>query len=169
MLDIGCADGVLFERYASIGIHGIGVDPRLRTAEERKPGGVRLIRASVSEALPALGSFDAIVMLAVLEHIPSPEQANLAKRCVAWLNPGGRVMISVPSPRVDGILRWLIRFKLADGMSFEEHFGFSPNRVRPLFEKAGLALSVHETFQLGLNHLFVFEKPLQMGDKGLHE
>ncbi len=159
MLDVGCADGILFHRYASMGVHGIGLDPSLEAASEQKSGDVRLIRGSVCGELPSLGSFDAIVMLAVLEHIPAGEQPGLAARCAAWLNPAGRVLITVPSPKVDGILDWLIRLRLADGMCVGEHYGFSPKQVRPLFEAAGLRLQVHKTFQFGLNHLFVFEKP----------
>ncbi len=159
VLDVGCADGVLFRRYASLGIHGVGLDPCVAVDSVDKSGNVRLIRGSVCDEWPGMGRFDVIVMLAVLEHIPASDQPGLAARCAASLNPVGRVVITVPSPKVDGILDWLIRLGLADGMSVEEHYGFSPDRVRPMFEAVGLRLKVHETFQLGLNHLFVFEKP----------
>ena len=45
-----------------------------------------------------------ITMLAVLEHVPEDAQAELAAACERILKPGGRVVITVPSPQVDTIL-----------------------------------------------------------------
>ncbi len=43
-------------------------------------------------------------------------------------------------------------------MALEEHHGFDPGKVIPLFESVGFRLAVHKTFQLGLNNVFVFTK-----------
>ena len=43
-------------------------------------------------------------------------------------------------------------------MALEEHHGFTPSEVKPLFESAGFRLAIHKKFQLGLNNLFVFTK-----------
>jgi len=43
-------------------------------------------------------------------------------------------------------------------MSLHEHHGFNPADVPSLFGGAGLTLVKARTFQLGLNHLFVFKK-----------
>ena len=66
---------------------------------------------------------------------------------------------------MDDIVHTLVRLGLADGMSLEEHHGFKPADTRPIFEAAGLQLEAHETFQLGLNHLFVFRRPPAESDK----
>ena len=63
-------------------------------------------------------------MLAVLEHIPVEQHAAVADSCAALLRPGGRVIITVPSPRVDGILHVLMRLRMISGMAAHEHYGF---------------------------------------------
>ena len=155
VLDIGCSDGVLFRRLAAYGVHGVGVDPTL--CESLDWTGVRLLRASVDDALPGLGVFDVITLLAVVEHLPEPVLQRLVQRCRDWLKPGGRIVLTVPSPWVDPILRVLIALRLVKGMEFEEHHGFDPNALPPLFHAAGFRLREHQRFQLGLNHVFVFE------------
>ena len=60
---------------------------------------------------------------------------------------------------LDGILDVLLRLRIIDGMELGEHHGFDVADTVPIFQTAGFALTVHRRFQLGLNHLLVFEKP----------
>ena len=71
---------------------------------------------------------------------------------------GGRVVLTVPSPRVDAIVDRMIRLGIADGMSLDEHHGFDPASTDRVFGTQGFRLLHRGRFQLGLNHLFVFEK-----------
>ena len=154
VLDIGCSDGALFRQVSHIA-SGVGVEPLLDAP--RSLGTVRLIPGTFPAALAPGEMFDAITLLAVLEHIPSNEQPSLARACATRLRPGGRVIVTVPEPTVDRILDVLQRFRLVHGMSLEQHYGFVPDDTIPLFEKAGLRLLVRRRFQLRLNNLFVFE------------
>lgn len=156
VLDIGCADGVLFRLLGGKISEGIGVDPDL--ARECRDGPLMLLRGTFPQALPNDTAFDAITMLAVLEHVPHAQQAILAEDCARYLKPGGRLIITVPSAAVDHILTLLMKLRLVDGMSVEEHWGFRPEETPRIFSRGGLRLLEHSRFQLGLNNLFVFEK-----------
>ncbi len=158
VLDVGCHDGALFRRLGPGLREGIGLDPALAgtlTGDRYQllPG------AFPADAPDEPASFDAITMLAVLEHVPLDQQPDLAGAVHRLLKPGGRLILTVPSPRVDTILDGLIRLRLLHGMEAEQHYGFQPDHVEPLFLGAGLTLVEHATFQLRLNHLFVFERP----------
>ena len=67
--------------------------------------------------------------------------------------------MTVPHPLGDIVLDALMFLRLADGMSTEEHHGFDVGQTRSIFEQAKLELLRERWFQLGLNRLFVFEKP----------
>jgi hypothetical protein len=104
-----------------------------------------------------------VTLLAVLEHIPRDRQALVASACFAALRPGGRAILTVPGRGVDSILAVLRFLRLVDGMALGEHFGFDARETPQVFQAAGFRLLHYSRFQLGLNHLFVFEKPGQPG------
>lgn len=156
MLDIGCADGALFRALGDRISYGVGVDPE--AIDGRIGSRSNLYRGLFPAALPDQRQYDVICLLAVLEHIPEPVQRNLAAECAARLLPGGQVIATVPAPAVDGILSALRACRLIDGMSLEQHYGFNPVDLPAQFRTAGLRLARHSRFQLGLNHLFVFER-----------
>ena len=153
LLDVGCGDGELLRQ---LGRNGAGIDPRL--AKPADVLGVQFVCGNFPDDLPAAEPFDAITMLAVLEHVPESAKPDWPSACHRLLADDGCVVLTVPSARVDAILAILRFFRLVDGMALEEHHGFDPGKVIPLFESVGFRLAVHKTFQLGLNNLFVFTK-----------
>jgi 2-polyprenyl-3-methyl-5-hydroxy-6-metoxy-1,4-benzoquinol methylase len=156
VLDIGCSDGALFRYLGPRVMHGVGVDPALRRPVELAT--YRLIPGSFKDHVITNERFDVVTMLAVLEHLPGSDLRRLGDQCRRMLRPGGRVLVTVPSPRVDSILHTLQRLKLISGIGLHEHHGFEPSSVPKLFENHGFRLIVSQRFQLGLNHLFVFER-----------
>ena len=153
LLDIGCHRGELLTRMARRLRLGVGIDP---LADAREIGNLRILRGTFpSDSVD--GEFDAITMLAVLEHMG--DLPRIAERCRALLAPGGRVIITVPSACVDPILSVLLSLRLIDGMSLEEHHGFHPSEAVRAFERVGLNCVCRRRFQFGLNNLFVLERP----------
>lgn len=157
VLDIGCYDGIMFKKLSGYISGGIGIDPLL--TEKIQGETYQLFPGKFPDDLPAHEqTFDAIVALAVLEHIPRPSQKSFAAACSKALKPGGVIIITVPSPFVDKILAILLKLGLIDGMSLEEHYGFEPAMVPEIFNMDGLKLIAAERFQLGLNYCFVFQR-----------
>ncbi len=154
VLDVGCHQGEFLRSLGERIGPSVGLDPVAR------PGGgprYRLLPEPFRAPVPFPdASFDCVVLLATLEHIRDKEP--LAAECFRLLRAGGRVVLTVPSPRVDTIVAWLCRLRLAEGMSLEEHHGFDPRATAPLFLRCGFVLETGRRFQLGLNHLFVFRK-----------
>jgi SAM-dependent methyltransferase len=157
LLDVGCADGVLLQRLSPRLRSALGIDPE---AQPRVDGGIEIVRGSFpgEPRLPAAG-FDCVTLLAVLEHVADPD--GLARECHRVLAPGGRAVLTVPHPVVDRILDVLLSLRLIDGMETEQHHGFDTATTVAVFERAGFRTLCDRRFQLGLNRLFVFERPRQ--------
>ncbi len=155
VLDIGCFDALMFQKLGNNLLYGIGIDPLV---QEQKTEKYELIRGFFPDALPNGKTFDAITLLAVLEHIPATVMDSFSKACFEYLKPNGKLIITVPDAKVDHILEVLKFFRLIHGMSLEEHYGFDVSQTPDIFTQAGFSLLRHETFQLGLNNLFVFQK-----------
>jgi len=99
VLDLGCGGGLLSEALAEAGADVTAIDlapdllkiARLHGLES----GIRVdYRQLSAEALAAeaLGAFDAITCMEMLEHVPDP--ASILHACATLLRPGGRLFVS---------------------------------------------------------------------------
>ena len=135
---------------------GVGIDPHPEINFDKKSVTVQ------KGTFPGLNlqqtNFDAIIMLAVLEHIPKEKLNLISEECRALLKINGLLLMTVPSKRVDFILRILKKIKLIEAETLDQHYGFDVNRVEELFDSWHFKLLVKRKFQLGLNNLFVFVK-----------
>jgi SAM-dependent methyltransferase len=157
VLDIGSANGSLFEALGARISGGLGIDPALKTRSSM--GSIPLIPGYFPADMPAdVPPFDAITMLAVLEHFPEGSYEQLTRGCSRFLKPGGVLVITVPSPAVDEILAVLKWLRLVHGMALEEHHGFRVDQTLKIFAPPSFELLRNSRFQLGLNNLFVFRR-----------
>lgn len=133
LLEVGCGPGYFLLEARRAGIAGaVGVDRNPWAVEETRRRGFEAYLGSIA-ALPADRSFDAVVLLDVLEHIPDPEPFLAA--VAARLRPGGRILLMTPNIR-----SLLARFSGRRWVSFKipEHVHyFSPRSIRRLLNRAG--------------------------------
>jgi 2-polyprenyl-3-methyl-5-hydroxy-6-metoxy-1,4-benzoquinol methylase len=156
LLDVGCGGGSLIRSTPHL-VEYVGIDPSLPAS--RQEDKALFVKGWFPADLPDQKPFDAITMLAVLEHIPSDQQDALAKACYRLLNDDGYLLITMPSPFVDKILVVLTFLHLVADPSIEQHYGLETDRALALFKGCGLTLVKWKKFQLGLNNLLVFQKP----------
>jgi 2-polyprenyl-3-methyl-5-hydroxy-6-metoxy-1,4-benzoquinol methylase len=156
VLDIGTHDGALFRYLGDRISKGVGIDPELEVPATT--GSTALIRGLFPDDVPEGDTFDVVCLLAVLEHIPMEAQPGLAAACRDALDGRGHVIVTTPSPKADQLLDRLVKLRLIHGMELGQHYGFEPAATVPLFQDAGFSVVVQRRFELGFNHLFVFER-----------
>ena len=99
LLDVGCGEGVLTERWAQRLAPGrvVGIDlgdPHLQAEWARRVQPNLEYRVQKAERLPfERGEFDAATAIEVLEHVPEPDH-TLAE--MARVAAGGHLIVSVP-------------------------------------------------------------------------
>ncbi|HEY0297166.1 MAG TPA: methyltransferase domain-containing protein [Bordetella sp.] len=158
VFDIGCDDGYLLKRVANRSAILDGCDPRL--AAQPMTAGSVLLQGCFPSAWEEAGlhrKYDVVFALAVLEHFSEQDLIGAARAIAQMLADTGRLVVTVPAPIVDKILDVLMFLKLIEGQAVEEHHGFDPASLVQIFSDH-LNLVSHKTFQLGLNHVFVFKK-----------
>jgi 2-polyprenyl-6-hydroxyphenyl methylase / 3-demethylubiquinone-9 3-methyltransferase len=98
VLDVGCGGGLICEPLARLGADVCGLDPSPENIEaaRRHAAGQRLnidYRVGRVEELGVEGlSFDAVVCLEVIEHVP--DSAPFLKACAALMRPGALLLLS---------------------------------------------------------------------------
>jgi len=156
VLDVGCRDGQLFRVLGTRLGEGYGIDPDLE-GETVAPR-YRLVPGWFpAELADDVGTFDAITMLALFEHISPEDQPKVVARCRELLNPDGIVILTIPSKQVDLILDVLEKVKLVVDDSIHQHYGFDAKKdTEPVFHRGGFVTQHRKSFQLGLNNVFAF-------------
>jgi SAM-dependent methyltransferase len=81
--------------YPSARVTNLDVDPLLADAPCNRQDGVRFVCGDATRLDFEDGSFDAITMFDVLEHIPDHQRASAEARRV--VKPGGHLLVSVPN------------------------------------------------------------------------
>ena len=147
LLDLGCGSNRLVRHYSN----GVGVDVH------PWPGADLVVDDTAALQWDS-HSFDTITIVAALNHIPN--RAAVLNECRRVLRPGGRVVITMLTPRTSRLWHWLRGSWDADqrerGMRAGEVYGFTFRELIALFERSGFALLARQRFMLGLNCVYTF-------------
>lgn len=137
LLDVGCATGeFLLEVNRHRGWAGEGVEPSAFAAEVARQQGLSVFGGTLEEARYPSGSFDAVTLWDVLEHIHRPDE--ILQEIQRITRPGG--VLAMRFPNAASFDRQLFG-KTWIGYDAPRHlFVYSPATIRDLLGKAGFRL-----------------------------
>lgn len=147
LLDVGCGFNNLVRSYGK----GVGVDIF------KWPGIDVLIGDAAALPFPD-ATFDTVTILAALNHIPNREAALQEVRRV--LRPDGRLVLTMIGPLTGRMAHLVFRRdeNARGGMLPGEEDGLTRKEVDTLLSAAGFVLTHVDSFQLGLNCVYVAAK-----------
>jgi SAM-dependent methyltransferase len=160
LLDLGCGLTDLPARFPSY----VGCDRNplvLSEMRTRHPEAIFAAWDVDSEEPPAEvvsgAPYDVVLMLAILEHLPSPVRA--LSRAAALLAPGGRVLATTPHPLGRLPLEAGAHLGLLSRHADEEHEALLDRAaLERAAESAGLVMASYSRFLAGLNQLVVLTR-----------
>ena len=86
--------------------------------------------------------FDAVTLLAVVEHLDPDSMALLFKESRRVLKPGGMVILTTPAAWSDGLLKFMARLNLVSAEEIHEHaFAYTLPLVGWHFGQAGFEMT----------------------------
>jgi 2-polyprenyl-3-methyl-5-hydroxy-6-metoxy-1,4-benzoquinol methylase len=133
-LDVGCSTGFVVEAARDAGWRATGIDLNPSAVEFGRSRGLDVRAVALEDAGFAPGSFDAVSLFDVLEHLLDP--VRTLRACIDLLAPGGIVFLYVPN--YDSASRML--------MGRDAHFiwpthhlnYYTPATLRDLMARQGL-------------------------------
>lgn len=158
LLDIGCGAYPAF--LAGVpATDRVGIDQTINDATLRQfvGLGIQLIQQDVtSDPVLRLESerFDAVTMLAVVEHIPLKIATQVISEVYRTLKPGGVFILTTPAAWTDPILRTLACLRLVSAEEIDEHQSLFTQKslfsllAKDAFQSNNVRVG---TFELGMN------------------
>ncbi|MGH7942347.1 MAG: class I SAM-dependent methyltransferase [Limisphaerales bacterium] len=137
LLDIGCGNGSFLLRMRMMGWDVCGVEPDAGSAEQARAAGLDVRAGRLPDAGFADGSFDAIHMSHVIEHLHEPAQT--LSLCSRLLKPRGQIVIATPNYTAFGRTHFGPYWP---GLDAPRHLVlFTENSLRNLLSKSGFEVS----------------------------
>lgn len=156
VLDIGCGFQYLFLQriYRRIGA-GYGFDLEVK---EKNIRNLELRFHKFTSKLPYPNSFfDYVTSIATFERFDDTEV--FAKEAGRILKKGGRIIVTTPKTRVSSLRNLLAASRIIEPKKrlIKKRY-YEPAEVEDTFKKAGFKKVKAESFELGYNMLYVFQK-----------
>jgi 2-polyprenyl-3-methyl-5-hydroxy-6-metoxy-1,4-benzoquinol methylase len=134
LLEIGCSMGFLLAKFREDGWDVQGIEPNRGYCEFiRDHHGIDALPTILEDAELTSDSFDAVVMLHVIEHVPHP--LGTLQEIFRILKPGGTLVIE--TPRYDGLMFKLFKHR-ERSVSCDGHiYFFTTETLRAMCRRAG--------------------------------
>jgi len=180
LLDVGCGGGLLCEPLTRLGAKVTGIDPSERNISTARVHAEQMglaidYRVGTAEDLLADGaSFDVVLAMEVIEHVPSP--AEFVATCAGLLKPNGLLFIATLNRTLKSfslaiigaeyVLGWLPKgtHQWEKFITPEELEGWITANGLALRDRTGvtynpLASEWRQSRDLGVNYMMVAQKP----------
>jgi len=134
LLDVGCGAGGLMARHRALGWDVRGVEPSARGAAACRAAGLPVEECDLLSARLPSGSFDAILLKHVVEHVPDPHRVLVRAR--ELLAPDGLLLVVTPNTAGVGLRVYGTCWYALDA---PRHLHlFDASNLRQLASRAGL-------------------------------
>ncbi len=126
ILDVGCGDGLLFDRLMEFG-DVEGIETSREIVDPANPQFQKIHIGPFDDSFRPGKQYSLILLLDVLEHIPDPGAA--LRRCESLLKPGGSLVVTVPAFNVawtnhDVLNHHMTRYRRATLLPLLQKAGF---------------------------------------------
>jgi len=126
ILDVGCGDGLLFDRLMEFG-DVEGIETSREIVDPANPQFQKIHIGPFDDSFRPGKQYSLILLLDVLEHIPDPGAA--LRRCESLLKPGGSLLVTVPAFNVvwtnhDVLNHHMTRYRRATLLPLLQKAGF---------------------------------------------
>lgn len=160
ILEIGCGPQAEFLRHLAKDKNKkiIGLDPKIKE-ELSESGNLTLIKKKIIDKINLNdNSIDAVIMLAVLEHLDEPRK--IISEVYRILKSNGILCLTAPSFFGKKLIEFLsFKLKLIDPEQVLEHKNyFDKNSLEEMAQSAGFIKTKHRYFQFRGNNFFIAYK-----------
>jgi len=160
VLDLGCADAPILEHVQKRIESYCGVELSadfVQSLQERYPSHTFLRRDMDEDQIGIDRRFDTVLMTAFIEHIYN--QKHLFREILLHLKPGGRIVITTPTPLGDLVHRWGTKLRLFAKSARDHHpVIFNKERFYVFARYFSLDIEAYSRFQFGCNQLVVLRR-----------
>jgi len=161
VLDLGCGDAFILRQFSSSINYYCGIEWSLKhigSVLKRFPDAGIYRRNLDKDPLDLDRKYDVVLMVALIEHIWN--QRFLFEQIVDHLKPGGKIVITTPTPFGNDIVHRLgAKLGLFAQSAVDDHMViYNKVRFRNLASEFALKIEIYRTFQLFCNQLVVLKK-----------
>lgn len=103
LLEVGCGNGQMLNEMKDLGWDVTGIDVDSAAVAQARSLGLKVEEGALEPGMFEEGSFDAVAMSHVIEHLHDPR--TILRECLHVLRPGGKLVLVTPNTRSWGY--WL--------------------------------------------------------------